>query len=448
MRGRYGVPIAVVFGVLTMAINESTYTHTHRTLRNGIALTDARLQATETLQLLTDSGLSARSFLLAGTPEEAQEYRKAASMARVSKLKMFDLLTTLDPASPASNPTIERLVVEHLAETDRWVDLMEKGEREAAWAASLSGQSRTRQAQLREEFDKLLRSAAQGQQNARFSLFQAASLSRLAVHVLALAAILGMVLFRRQLRLGDQDLAKERLLLADRVRERTAELTEMTNHLVHAREDERARIARELHDEMGGLLTAIKLDFARLRRLPEIPQKALERMAAIEVRLNEGIALKRRLIEHLRPSSLDQLGLVSALEILCSDMAEVLGVPVHTDLEEVSVGKSAELTLYRAAQEALTNIGKYAHCQQVQVSMHPQDAKAVLAVRDDGGGFEPTQVAHGHNGLIGMRVRLESHGGWLKVESAPGRGTTLTAELPLEEPAQASTEKPVGEPVT
>jgi signal transduction histidine kinase len=258
-------------------------------------------------------------------------------------------------------------------------------------------------------------------------------MSRWAVHILAFAAVLGMVLFRRQLRRGDEELAKERLLLADRVRERTAELTEMTGHLVHAREDERARIARELHDEMGGLLTAIKLDFARLRRLPDVPQKAVERMQAIESRLNEGIALKRRIIEHLRPSSLDQLGLVSALEILCGDMAEVLGVPVYADLHEVSVGKNAELTLYRTAQEALTNIGKYAHCRQVQVSMRQRGADAQLVVHDDGRGFEPTQVPHGHHGLVGMRVRLELHGGRLKVESTPGRGTTVSAKLPAKQ---------------
>ncbi len=435
-RGRYVMPMVLVFGVLAMAVNESTYTHSHSTLTNGIALTDARMQATETLQLLTDVGLYARSFILAGTPEEALEYRKVASTARASKLKTLQSLAMLDPANQISSQAVERLVQEQLAETDHWVDLMEKGEREAALAAAISGQSRARREQLREEFDKLLNSAAQVQQSARYSIYQATSLSRLAVHVLALATILGMVLFRRQLRWGDKELAKERLLLADRVRERTAELTEMTNHLVHAREDERARIARELHDEMGGLLTAIKLDFARLRRLPDLPQKALERMLAIESRLNEGIALKRRIIEHLRPSSLDQLGLVSALEILCSDMGEVLGVPVHADLEEVSVGKSAELTLYRTAQEALTNIGKYAHCHRVQIAMRQHNTEVQLTVRDDGRGFNPTQVGHGHHGLMGMRVRLESHGGRLVVDSALGRGTTITAGLPVEVPAE------------
>jgi len=430
-RGRFVMPIVLVLGVLAMVVNESTYTHSHRTLTNGIALTDARMQAVQTLQLVTDAGIYARSFILAGTPEEAEAYRDAVRKVREVKQKTFDLVAKVDSGGALSVDDIERLLAEHIADTDRWVDLMARGEREAALAAAISGQSRARREQLRVEFDKLLLNAAQLQEVARFSLYEANAMSRLAVHLLAFAAVLGMVLFRRQLRRGDEELAKERLLLADRVRERTAELTEMTGHLVHAREDERARLARELHDEMGGLLTAIKLDFARLRRLAEMPPKALERMVAIESRLNEGIALKRRIIEHLRPSSLDQLGLVPALEILCSDMAEVLGVPVQPDLHEVSVGKSAELTLYRMAQEALTNIAKYAHCREVQVSMRQHGELVRLAVHDDGRGFDPTQVAHGHHGLVGMRVRLELHGGRLKVESAPGRGTTVTAELPV-----------------
>jgi len=442
-RGRYVMPMVVVLGIVAVAVNESTYMHSYSTLSNGIALTDARVQAAETLQLITDTGLYARSYLLAGAAEEGQAYREAVRKTREGKQKTYDLVAKVDPGGSLSVDEIERLVTQHIADTDLWVDLMARGEREAATAAAISSESRARREQLRNEFDKLLQNAARVQQTARFSLYQANAMSRWAVHILAFAAVLGMVLFRRQLRRGDEELAKERLLLADRVRERTTELTEMTGHLVHAREDERARIARELHDEMGGLLTAIKLDFARLRRLPDVPQKAVERMQAIESRLNEGIALKRRIIEHLRPSSLDQLGLVSALEILCGDMAEVLGVPVHADLHEVPVGKNAELTLYRTAQEALTNIGKYAHCRRVRVSMLQRGAEVQLTVHDDGRGFEPTQVPHGHHGLVGMRVRLELHGGRLQVESAPGRGTTVTAQLPLERAVSQAVEQTV-----
>lgn len=434
-RGRFVMPIVLVLGMLTIAVNESTYQHSRTTLNNGIALTDARVKAAETLQLLTDAGLYARSFILVGTPEEAQSYRDAVNQMLAGKQETFDLLTQVDPGRTLSVDSIEALVNEHIENTDRWVNLVEIGQRDAAMADAGSGNSIRRRDRLRTEFERLLASAAQLQQTARVSLYQSMDMSRLAVHFLALAAILGMALFRRQLQRGDEELAQERLLLADRVRERTAELTEVTNHLVSAREDERARVARELHDELGGLFTAIKLDFARMRRLPDMPEKAAERMQAIQSRLNEGIALKRRIIEHLRPSALDQLGLVPALEILCSDMAEVLDVPVRAELEAVAVPKNVELTLYRAAQEALTNIGKYAHCSQVRVTMRCTGPWVRLTVQDDGGGFQLTQVGHGHHGLLGMRVRLESHGGRLVVNSAPGRGTTLTAEVPAEKAA-------------
>lgn len=431
-RGRYVMPIVLVLGVLTIAANESTYQHSNTTLDNGIALTDARIKAAETLQLLTDAGLYARSFILVGTPDEAQSYREAVRKMRAGKQATFHLLSQVDPARTLSFDSIEALVTEHIENTDRWVDLVERGERAAAMADASSGDSRARRDQLRTEFERLLASAAQLQQTARVSLYQALDMSRLAVHLLALASMLGMAMFRRQLQRGDEQLAQERQLLADRVRERTAELTEVSSHLVSAREDERARVARELHDELGGLFTAIKLDFARLRRLPDMPEKATERMLAIQARLNEGIALKRRIIEHLRPSALDQLGLVPALEILCSDMAEVLGVPVRAALEAVPVKKYVELTLYRAAQEALTNIGKYAQCRDVQVTLQRVGPWVRLTVRDDGRGFVLAEVGHGHHGLLGMRVRLESHAGRLLVDSAPGRGSTIIAEVPAE----------------
>jgi signal transduction histidine kinase len=442
VRGRYVMPVVLVLGVLAIAVNESTYQHSHRTLSNGIALTDARVQAAETLQLLTDAGLYARSFILSGAQVEAESYREAVSKLRAGKQKTFDLVSKVDPARTLSVEGIERLMAEHIAANDGWVALMERGDREAAMAAAASSGSRARREQLRDAFSELLQSAAQVQQTARFSLYQAMDMSRVAIHLLALAAILGMAMFRRQLKLGDIERAQERLLLADRVRERTAEITEMANHLVNAREDERAMVARELHDELGGLFTAVKLDFARLRRLPDMPAQANERMLAIQSRLNEGIALKRRIIEHLRPSALDQLGLLPALEILCSDMAEVVGVPVTTDLDPIAVDKNAELTLYRVAQEALTNIGKYAHCSRVQLSLKQVGPWIQLTVRDDGRGFSPGGVGHGHHGLFGMRVRLESHGGRMLVDSAPGRGTTLSAEVPVEIPAEPLADLP------
>ena len=433
-RGRYLMPAVIALGVAIMAVNESTYQHSYTTLKGGIALTDARVQAAETLQLLTDAGLYARSYILSGSPDEAVEYRATVERMQAVKRKAFELVAEVDPRREVSVEAVEQLVNEHIRSTDEWVMLVARGETQAALAAAVSSGSRERRDRLREAFAEVLQSAANIQQGARFSLYNALSMSRFAVHLLALAAVLSMFLFRRQLRLGDDRLAKERILLADRVKERTAELVEMASHLVHAREDERAHIARELHDEMGGLLTAMKLDFARLRRLPDMPDQATERMASIETRLNEGIALKRRIIENLRPSALEQLGLVPALEILCNEMSAALNKPVHADLQPVNVGPNAELSLYRIAQESLTNAGKYADCSRIDMQLKAAGGAVTLRVRDDGRGFIPQDVGHGRHGLLGMRIRVESHGGRLNVVSAPGQGTTLEATLPAQTP--------------
>jgi signal transduction histidine kinase len=224
--------------------------------------------------------------------------------------------------------------------------------------------------------------------------------------------------------------ARESDHLAHQIALRTAELRELAGYLVNTREDERSRLARELHDEMGGLLTAMKLELARLRRVPDVPAVALQRAAGIEQRLNESIAVKRRIVENLRPSSLDQLGLVAALEVLCEDMATSLNIPVTHTLATVPLDKESELTVYRLVQESLTNISKYARARHVWVTLEQRDNRAVVTVRDDGRGFQVDDVGAGHHGLSGMRVRVEAHAGRLTIASGPAQGTCISAELP------------------
>lgn len=430
-RGRYTIPVVLALGVLWMTVNESTYQRAHATLGNGIALTDARMQSAKAQQLLTDATLHAHAYVLSGSPEESSAYQTVVQALQEVKTNAFKNVALVDPQKTISFDEIERLLGAHLEDTGAWVDMRARGDSVAAMAQANSNTSRQLREQLHHEFERLLNQAAAIQQTARVSLYDALLTNRWAVHFLALATMLGLFLFSLQLRAGDRQLAQEGERLAVRVKERTAELAEMANHLVTAREDERGRVARELHDEMGGLLTAMKLEFARLRRQPEMPAKAVERMQAIEARLNEGIALKRRIIENLRPSALEQLGLLPALEILCQEVASSLGKPVHARLEPVMLDRAAELTVYRVAQESLTNVSKYAQCEQVVVRLVPQRGGWVqLTVTDDGCGFAPGSVGHGHHGVKGMRFRLESHGGRFKLNSAPGRGTTVTAELP------------------
>ena len=429
-RGQYTMPIVLALGVVGMVVNESAYQHSEATLNGGIALTDARVKSAETLQRLTEVGLYARSYILTANPEEAMRYRTAVDDLHSVKASAFALVAQVDLRKSISVEPIERLIDEHIRSTDTWIDMVARGERAPAIAAAASGASLARRNALRQAFADVLTQAAAIQQVARGNLYNALMLNRVAVHLLALATMLGLFLFQRQLRRGDRQMIEEGQRLAERVRERTAELTEMATHLVNAREDERAHVARELHDELGGLLTSMKLDFARLRRQTDLPEKTVERIRAIEDRLGEGIAFKRRIVEDLHPSALAQLGLVHALEILCREMAERLGKPVQAELQDVVIDKPAQLTLYRVTQESLTNIGKYAGCSEVRVRLQADGDTVRLSVHDDGKGFDPLRVPHGRHGLLGMRVRVESHGGQLQVNSALGTGTTIVASLP------------------
>ncbi len=212
---------------------------------------------------------------------------------------------------------------------------------------------------------------------------------------------------------------------------RTAQLTELTHHLQTAREDERARLARDLHDELGALLTSAKLDAARLRsRLAGGAPETLERLAHLTHTLDSVITLKRRITEDLRPSSLDHLGLVVTLDILAREFAERSGVTVHRQLGEVSLTAAAELVAYRMVQEAVTNISKYARARQVWITLARRAGLVELTVRDDGVGFDTSMPARSAYGLVGMRFRVEAEGGKLVVTAAPGQGTRLVMTLP------------------
>lgn len=263
-------------------------------------------------------------------------------------------------------------------------------------------------------------------------------LARFGTSIVALAALFAFFLYLRQTHvlrsIGERQqetLQRERNALEDEVRERTTSLAELATHLQDVRETERGFLARELHDELGSLLTAAKLDVARLKsRLADSPD-AIQRLQHLTELLNSGIALKRRIIEDLRPSSLANLGLVASLEILGREFGERSGIHVDMKLEPVSTDESRQLTIYRMVQESLTNIGKYAEATEATISMKDHDTHVVVEVVDNGKGFDALKMRPSTHGLAGMRHRVEAAHGKLTVESTPGHGTRIAAMLPV-----------------
>ena len=191
-----------------------------------------------------------------------------------------------------------------------------------------------------------------------------------------------------------------------------------------------ASSASELHDELGSLLTAAKLDVARLKsRLTDSPD-ATQRLQHLNDLLNSGIALKRRIIEDLRPSSLSNLGLVASLEILGREFAERSNIEIEMVLEPVVLDESNQLTVYRMVQESLTNISKYAQATEASIVMKNYANHVVVEVSDNGKGFDTQHARPSTHGLAGMRHRVEAAKGKLTISSTSGQGTRLSAVLP------------------
>lgn len=293
-------------------------------------------------------------------------------------------------------------------------------------------------------------------QNAQRAVDNVVQAGRWGIGTLTTLSLLGLALYLRQAgALQRQQLALQKLAQADHQRleeevaKRTAELTDMNRHLVSAREDERARLARDLHDELGALLTSAKLDAARIRaRLGRDAPEAQERLAQLVLTLNSGIALKRRIIEDLHPSALANLGLVATLEILSQEFAERAGLSVSCQASPVPLDADAELVVYRLVQEATTNIAKHARARHVGITLRLGPAPGTappradgtqevhLQIADDGVGFQAGQKLRSAHGLAGMRFRVQAEGGRMAVQSQPGAGTRIDVWLPASaEPA-------------
>src|SRR5579884_889802 len=202
--------------------------------------------------------------------------------------------------------------------------------------------------------------------------------------------------------------------------------------VVQAQELERRRLARELHDETGQALTSILLGLKPLEEaLAEHPARA----ALAELREQVVTALQdvRRLAVELRPALLDDYGLVPALERLAESFAEQAGIRVdfHSALGDARLPSEVETALYRVVQESLTNIVKHAAAGRISISLARRDSGVVAVIEDDGAGFDQRTVRDGGVGLLGMRERLALLDGRLEIESRPGAGTTVVAEVPL-----------------
>jgi len=435
---RFAVPAAVCAAAALLVVSELGFERTAVVLAERDRVLERRVEVGRLQRLVLAAESSQRGYLLTGRPAYKQPYSEVMPQLEAQLVKVEGLYAS-DPKMAPELRRLAELVRRKAAEMNTTVTMFERGKDQSWRELTLTDIGRETMVEIERIAAGVDTIESRRLAEAGRVLEETLVASRIAIAVMVLLALLVLVaLIAKARRLAEErvqrvrELRRERDGLEIEVERRTAEITEIARHLQSAREDERGRLARELHDELGGLLTAAKLDAARMRnKLAGTPPEVGERLAHLVQTLDAGISLKRRIVEDLHPSSLANLGLKPALEILCGEFAERSQIAMTSSFADITLDKARELTIYRLVQEALTNTAKYAQAGQVEVRLELEGGEVVVGVRDDGVGFDVSATPPSSHGLSGMRFRVQSARGRLDVRSAPGAGTTITARLPL-----------------
>jgi signal transduction histidine kinase len=444
-RSAFAFPLVALAAVAMLLISESSYWRAKESMDELGRLGAARTAIQSLHRSMVDAESGQRGYLLTRNPEYLTPYRDASEEVRASMHTLREHFKDR-PAKAEQIKELDELVQTKMSELEVTIGLAEETKEEQLRELLGSGIGKEKMDTIRTLSVQLLADETNKVTVGRNDVYDTLMLNRIGVGAMTALSLLALFLYLRQTRTLEAQREEQRLAIqAERdqlereIGRRTAQLIELARHLQTAREDERHRLARELHDELGALLTAAKLDAARLKsRIAALAPEALERLNHLIETLNSGIALKRRIIEDLRPSALSNLGLLAALDILAREFAERSGIAVEQRLEPVVLTQSAELTVYRLVQESLTNVGKYAKARRVSIELQVNGSNVCVGVGDDGVGFDPEAAQASSHGLFGMRYRVEAENGHLEIDSAPGRGTRIRAVLPGSAAAEAA----------
>jgi len=434
----FSLPIAIAATLALLAINEIGFRSSVAALEQVERTQALRDSVMQLLQNMLDAETGHRGYLLTGDERYLAPYDQAISTVNTN-LDQLRIMVIGSQADLAEFAQLSRQVSRKLSEMNLSLRLRREGN-EDAWKFVLSTDVGLENMEaIRQHAKALIDFTTLATLQDRGKIRQSLLLSRLGISAVSAIGLLAFAMYLRQTTALQKATEREQVLLeAERarleglVRARTETLSELARHLQVVREEERGHLARELHDELGALLTAAKLDVARLKsRTATAGPEVAERLQHLTESLNGVIALKRRIIEDLRPSSLSNLGLTAALEILTREFAERANLDVQINVEPVTLPDATNLTIYRMVQESLNNIAKYARAQHVLVTVHNHPTHIAVQIRDDGIGFAEANVRSNAHGLLGMRHRVEAAGGRLTITSAPDTGTLVSAVIPI-----------------
>jgi PAS domain S-box-containing protein len=220
-----------------------------------------------------------------------------------------------------------------------------------------------------------------------------------------------------------------------RLEDSQRKLRNLAVHLLHAREEERKSVAREIHDELGQILMALKMDLQWIEKRLAVPSRPVEeKMQGTIGLVDQTIQIVHRIATALRPGILDDLGLAASIEWVCANFAKQNGIPCRFDsmANVLRIGGNSATALFRIVQEGLSNIARHAHASNASVEIRESGRKLVLTIHDDGKGVTEEQASSPLSlGLIGIRERVQGMQGEMSVRGKPGEGTTLMVTIPL-----------------
>jgi signal transduction histidine kinase len=456
-------PSIKLFGLLLLALGLSAAVvvfseRTHRRLGEAnqqiATSTEAQGIASELLALVIDAETAQRGFLMT----ERQEYLDPYVVALPQIGPKLNQLRETTAGTPirARVDRLGELISERFSELDASLVLYRERGPKAALELVRTDFGRRSMDRIRGEVDGILRGLRfdlierhrTWNQDVAFSRLGLAFIAGLNVALLLLAYVQA----RRDIQQREsqrRSLMGQRRLLEEQVQERTAQLSELSSNLQRVQEAEKAKLARDIHDELGSILVSARMDVSWVqRRVAPLDPAAAQKLARASSTLDEGVQIKRRIIEDLRPTLLDNLGLASALSWHVNQACERGGLACRLSLpeEDLELPSPVSIALFRVVQEALTNVLRYAQARNVWLSLEQTGSGLSLVLRDDGVGIAPQALAHHlSHGIVGMRQRIASLGGNFRIGRVAGGGTAIEVFVPLngrEAPAASGAAQP------
>ncbi len=392
--------------------------------------------------LIMDAESSLRGYYLTGNPAYLGPW-KTATKDLAAEFGMLEALVRDNPGQQKNLAQLRALFDRKLRRFEKNTARFEEHGLSELIGSLKEGEGREIMDEIRlldiimekEELELLTARRNRFYENYNHSLWIGNVINGVAILVLMLFFRLIQTSFQKQ-RVVEEALKASNDNLESTVLARTEQLSVLSRHLLRISEEEKAKLARELHDELGSNLTALSMELSMaMEKLKVTDPETAEQLTRAKQGLLEAVNLKRRIIENLRPSMLDNLGLAASIQNHYEDITRLAGLTLELDIEEDfdDIEPTLAIALFRIAQESLNNIVKYAGATRVRVVLKYRASALCLQIADDGIGISAEALKKSKtHGLLGMRERALLAGGTLTVErGAAGRGTVIDVVIPV-----------------